>query len=110
MTSPVNSYSQSQALPDSVVPPGMAQSTPSGASSSTTSSGSPSASAPSSGEAVTLTAQAQSSADLLEAARAAAGVDLQAVQSLKTQLTSGAYQVPSENLAASIVAALTEIR
>jgi len=57
---------------------------------------------------VTLTPDAQTSADLLEAARAAAGVDHQAVQGLKAQIMSGTYDVPPENLAASIVAALTE--
>jgi flagellar biosynthesis anti-sigma factor FlgM len=62
----------------------------------------------SSGEAVTLTPDAQTSADLLEAARAASGIDTQAVQSLKAGIASGSYQVPPENLAASIVAALTE--
>jgi flagellar biosynthesis anti-sigma factor FlgM len=102
MTSPVNSFSPSQALPDPV--------TPSNTSSVSTSAGSPAGSAASSGEAVTLTPDAQTSAALLNAARAAAGVDLQAVQSLKAQIASSAYQVPPETLAASIVAALAEIR
>jgi flagellar biosynthesis anti-sigma factor FlgM len=113
MTSPISSYSQSQGLPDPIgssnasstaAPPGAS------ATSSGTSSGTPADAAARSGEAVTITPNAQSSADLLEAARAATGTDQQAVQSLKADILSGSYQVPPDNLAASIVAALAEIR
>ncbi len=110
MTSPVSSYSQNQGLSDPREPantsPGAA---PSGASSLPMDPGSAS-DAVQAGEAVTLTPDAQASADLLETARKASGIDQQAVQSLKAEITSGTYQVPPETLAASIVAALTETR
>jgi flagellar biosynthesis anti-sigma factor FlgM len=102
MTSRITSYSQSQALPDPKAPPV--------ASSPAASSGSPAGAAQSASEAVTLTPDAQTSTELLEAARAASGMDHQAVQALKAEIISGTYQVPPENLAASIVAALTETR
>jgi flagellar biosynthesis anti-sigma factor FlgM len=107
MTGPVTSFSQGQGLSD---PIGSTTTAPTSASSSTPSSGSPAGAAVAAGEAVTLTPEAQTSTDLLEAARAATGVDLQAVQSLKAQIMAGTYQVPPANLAASIVAALTEMR
>jgi flagellar biosynthesis anti-sigma factor FlgM len=105
MTNRIISYSQSQALSDPYGSPGA---TPPGASSVTSSAGA--SAAASSGEAVTLTPDAQTSTDLLEAARAASGIDQQAVQSLKAEITSGTYQVPLESLATSIVAALSETR
>jgi flagellar biosynthesis anti-sigma factor FlgM len=109
MTSPVSSYSRSPGLSDQIGSASTASAgTPPGAASLATSAASPPSAAAPSGEAVTLTPNAQTSADLLEAARAAAGVDHQAVQALKAEIASGTYQVPPENLAASIVAALTE--
>jgi flagellar biosynthesis anti-sigma factor FlgM len=99
MTSPISSYSQSSGLPDPIgSAAGAPAASPPGASSSRAGA------AAASGEAVTLTP------DLLEAARSAPGVDYQAVQSLKAEIASGTYQVPSENLAASIVAAFAETR
>ena len=110
MTSPVSSYSQPSGLSD---PIGSANAsvatTPAGAASPAASSGSRTG-AGFTGEAVTLTPDAQTSADLLEAARAASGIDHASVQSLKAEIISGTYQVPPENLAASIVAALSETR
>jgi flagellar biosynthesis anti-sigma factor FlgM len=105
MTSPISSYSQSSGLPDPIgSAAGAPAASPPGASSSRAGAPAPS------GEAVTLTPDAQTSTDLLEAARSAPGVDYQAVQSLKAEIASGTYQVPSENLAASIVAAFAETR
>jgi flagellar biosynthesis anti-sigma factor FlgM len=109
MTSPISSYSQSQGLPDPIGSSN-ASSTAAPPGASATSSGTPADAAARSGEAVTITPNAQSSADLLVAARAATGTDQQAVQSLKADILSGSYQVPPDNLAASIVAALAEIR
>jgi anti-sigma28 factor (negative regulator of flagellin synthesis) len=109
MTSPVSSYSQAPGLPDPIGSAGTAPAGPPlGEAPSVTSAGSPPGAAAPSGEAVTLTPDAQTSADLLEAARAAAGLDHQAVQGLKAEIMSGTYEGPAENLAASIVAALTE--
>ena len=109
MTNRIVPYSQSQALTDPYGSPGASPAaTPPGASAVTSSTGA-GAAAPS-GEAVTLTRDAQTSRNLLEAARAASGIDQQAVQSLKAEITSGAYQVPPENLATSIVTALSETR
>jgi anti-sigma28 factor (negative regulator of flagellin synthesis) len=102
MTTPVSSYSQSQALSDPIVPPSNAPATPPGGA------GSQAAAGASASEAVTLTPDAQTSAELLEAARAAAGIDEPAVQSLKANILSDTYQVPPENLAASIIAAMAE--
>jgi flagellar biosynthesis anti-sigma factor FlgM len=107
MTSPVTSYTQGQGLSDPIGSPNAA---PPAASSQNPSAGASADAASSSGEAVTLTSDAKTSTDLLEAARAATGVDLQAVQSLKAQIVAGSYQVPPANLAASILAALTETR
>jgi flagellar biosynthesis anti-sigma factor FlgM len=105
MTNPVSSYSPGQALSD---PIGSASAAPNAASSSTSPSGSPPDAPVSSGEAVTLTSDAKTSTDLLQAAREAAGIDLQAVQSLKAQIIAGTYQIPPAKLAASIIAALAE--
>jgi flagellar biosynthesis anti-sigma factor FlgM len=104
MTSSISSYSSG--------PAGSADSsslpTPPAASSVAPSSTSPADAAIGAGEAVTLTADARASTDLLEAARAADGVDYQAVQSTKDGIASGTYQVAPESLAASIIAALSE--
>ena len=105
MTSTVSSYS-----PGLSDPAGSANGFPQSSPSSTASAGSATDGAARSVEAVTLTPDAQNSSDLLEAARAASGVDHQAVQSLRSAIGSGAYNVPTERLAASIVAAMTEIR
>jgi flagellar biosynthesis anti-sigma factor FlgM len=109
MTSAVSSYSQTPGISDQVGSGTSSRTqTPSGAASSVTSAGSQPGAAAAAGDAVTLTPDAQTSADLLEAARAATGVDHQAVQGLKAQIMSGTYDVPAETLAASIVTALTE--
>ena len=109
MTSPVSSYFQSRSVPDTAGSFGAtAPATPPAASSLTRSPGS-TAAVPA-GEEVTLTPDAQTSADLLEAARTASGVDHNAVQSLRTQINAGTYEVPPETLAASILAAITETR
>ncbi len=109
MTSRITSYSQSEALTDAFASPGASPAaTPPGASSVTSSTGA--GATAHSGEAVTLTPDAQTSTELLEAARAAPDVDQQAVDSLKADIGSGTYQVPPKALATSIVVALTEIR
>jgi flagellar biosynthesis anti-sigma factor FlgM len=108
MTSPVSSYFHDHAQSDRTGSSSASRAVnPPGASAVAASSGS-TAAAPE-GEAVTLTQDAQTSTDLLEAARAAPGIDQQAVQSVKDAIGSGTYQVPPENLAASIVAALKEL-
>jgi negative regulator of flagellin synthesis FlgM len=101
MTSPISSFSPSRGSSDPIGSP--ASSPAAGASSSAD------AAAPSS-DTVTLTADAQTSTDFLEAARAASGVDEQAVQSLKADVQSGNYQVTAEKLAASIAAGAAETR
>ncbi len=104
MTSPISSYSSG--------PVGSANTsslaTPPGASSVALSSALSAGEAGTPGEAVTLTSDAQTSADLLEAARTAEGVNHQAVQSLRNGIASGTYQVPPETLAASIIVSLSE--
>ena len=109
MTSPISSFSQSHgsssAAGSSKAPsPVTAQDASLGTLPGT------SADAAGQGEAVTLTPDARTSTELLEAARAAEGSDQDAVQSLKSQIASSTYQVPPEKLAAAIVAALAEIR
>ena len=106
MTNRISSYSQTPPLPDRFTSPAA---TLPGASALTASAGSTAVTAPS-GEAVTLTPDAQTSTDLLEAARAAPDVDQQTVQSLKSEINSGTYQVPPERLAAAIIAAGVETR
>jgi flagellar biosynthesis anti-sigma factor FlgM len=108
MTTRIDSYSEGQALTDPFTSPGASPAASLPAVSSATSA-TGAATAPST-EAVTLTPEAQTSTDLLEAARAASGVDHQAVQSLKADISSGTYQVPPESLATTIVAALAELR
>ncbi|WP_419759410.1 flagellar biosynthesis anti-sigma factor FlgM [Acidisoma sp.] len=97
MTSPISSYLQSRSLPDTAL-------------SSVTKPPESTAAAVPAGEEVTLTSDAQISADLLEAARTASGVDHSAVESLKAQMGAGTYEVSPETLAASILAANTETR
>jgi flagellar biosynthesis anti-sigma factor FlgM len=113
MTSRITSYSQSQALADPPTPLGTSPGASPAAAPPSATSGTASAEAGAAGpsrEAVTLTPDAQTSTDLLEAARAAPDIDHQAVQSLKAQIASGTYQVPAESLATSIVVALAETR
>jgi flagellar biosynthesis anti-sigma factor FlgM len=61
------------------------------------------------GEAVTLSSDAQTTAQLLTAARNSDGIDQATVQSLKSQIQSGTYNVPPDKLATAIVTALNGI-
>ncbi len=104
MTSPISSYSQTQGLSNPSGPGSAApRPKPPGASPSAD------AAAPQ-GEAVTLTSGAQTSTQLLDAARAAAGIDNQTVQTLRAAIQADTYNVPPDTLATSIVAALTDIQ
>ena len=101
MTSPIHAFSPAQVSPD---PIGSVSGSPAAGASSSAATVAPMS------DTVTLTSDAQTSTDLLEAARAASGVDVQATQSLKAQVQTGNYQVPPDKLAASIAAAVAETR
>lgn len=62
------------------------------------------------GDAVTITDGARASAQLLDQARKADGIDHATVAKLKTAVQSQAYHVPAEQLASSIVAAAAELK
>jgi flagellar biosynthesis anti-sigma factor FlgM len=68
----------------------------------------PAAIAASSGEAVTLSADAQTTTQLLDAARASDGIDQAAVQQTQGAIQNGTYNVSPENLARAIFGALKE--
>jgi anti-sigma28 factor (negative regulator of flagellin synthesis) len=106
MTSPITSYSQAQGLAGSNGPGSAAPRTAPTAQDVSSSSNA----APSPVEAVTLTSGAQTSQQLLDAARAASGIDSQTVQNLRAAIQADLYNVPPETLATSIVAALSDIQ
>jgi hypothetical protein len=106
MTSPISAYSPAQALASPDAPGSPAPrpaSTTRDPASSTDGGTSPV-------EAVTLTSGAETSQQLLDAARAASGVDNQAVQNLRAAIQADVYGVPADTLATSIVTALSEIQ
>jgi flagellar biosynthesis anti-sigma factor FlgM len=59
-------------------------------------------------ESVTLSATAQSGAQLLAAAQGASGIDESAVATIRAQLANGSYNVSPENLAQAIATVLKE--
>lgn len=61
-------------------------------------------------DAVTITDSARASAQLLDQARAADGINQTAVAQLKTAIQSQTYHVPAEQLANAIVSAMAEIK
>jgi flagellar biosynthesis anti-sigma factor FlgM len=101
MSSSINALGQSQ-VPAEIPGQGEAAATAgaSGAAEST-----PSAI---SGEAVTLSADAQTTTQLLGAARNASGVNEQAVAQLRAAIQNGTYSVSPDTLARSISSALKE--
>lgn len=111
MTNRISSYTQTQGLAG---PNGSGSAAPrvqSGtATAATPASATPTATTAATSKSVTLTPHAQASAQLLDAARAATGVDGQAVQTLRTAIQTDTYNVPAENLATSILAALAEVQ
>jgi flagellar biosynthesis anti-sigma factor FlgM len=60
------------------------------------------------GEAVTLSSGAQITTQLLDAARAASGVDQNAVTQARTAIQSGSYNVSPQDLANAITTAFKE--
>ncbi len=62
------------------------------------------------GEAVTLSAAAQTSTQLLNAARDASGVNQAAVDKIRTALQGGNYNVAPQDLAHAIVTVLKELK
>jgi flagellar biosynthesis anti-sigma factor FlgM len=61
-------------------------------------------------DSVTLSAAAQSSAQLLNAAQNATGIDHAAVASIRAQLAAGSYNISPENLAQAIATVLKETK
>lgn len=59
-------------------------------------------------DSVTLSAAAQSGAQLLAAAQDASGIDHEAVAAIRAQLANGSYDVSPENLAQAIATVLKE--
>jgi flagellar biosynthesis anti-sigma factor FlgM len=70
----------------------------------------PQASAAPQTDSVTLSAAAQSGAQLLSAAQDATGIDHAAVASIRAQLANGSYNVSPENLAQAIATVLKETK
>jgi len=62
-----------------------------------------------SGEAVSVSADAQTMTQLLDGARSAGGVDQAAVQKLRSAVQGGTYNVSPETLARAIAGAFKEI-
>ncbi len=93
--------------------PGLAE--PQGSDRAAASASAPAPSAPLEGggaaesEAVTLSAGAQATTQLLDAAQQADGVDNQAVQSLSDAINSGSYGVSPEHLAQAMLNAQKEM-
>jgi len=61
-------------------------------------------------DSVTLSAAAQSGAQLLAAAQNATGIDHAAVANIRAQLANGSYNVSPENLAQAIATVLKETK
>jgi flagellar biosynthesis anti-sigma factor FlgM len=74
----------------------------------TADAGSNAASAAPQSEAVTISQAAQTTTQLLNAARGASGVDQAAVQQIRTALQNGSYNVAPEDLAQAIATVLKE--
>lgn len=61
-------------------------------------------------DSVTLSAAAQSGAQLLTAAQNASGINHEAVAAIRAQLANGSYNVSPENLAQAIATVLKETK
>lgn len=105
MTSRINSYPTSASLPATTE-----AAAPAVRSQARDAQPSAPAATASAGEAVTITDSARATAQLLDQARAADGIDHAAVNQLKTAVQSGSYTVPADTLAASITSALVEVK
>ena len=105
MTNRINAHPPSQTISAAADP-----ATPVVRSQSKDTQATPSASQTSASDSVTITDGARASAQLLDQARAADGVDHAAVAQLKTAIQSQTYHVPAEQLATSIVSAMAEIK
>jgi flagellar biosynthesis anti-sigma factor FlgM len=101
MTSSINALGQSQAAPDVAGQSDAAATTRAGTATE-------SASNESAGEAVTLSADAQTTTQLLGAARNSSGVNQQAVAQLRAAIQNGTYNVSPNMLARSISSAMKE--
>ena len=101
MTSSINGLGQGQVAPEIAGQ---------GDAAATTRAGGRCESAPSesAGEAVTLSADAQTTTQLLGAARNSSGVNDQAVAQLRTAIQNGTYNVSPDMLARSISSAMKE--
>lgn len=96
MTNPISSVSQTPPPSSASAPPGAPKS-----------NAQPSAAAPQ-GDSVTLSTDAQTSTQLLNAARDASGVNPQAVERIRTALQGGNYNVGPDELAQAIATVLKE--
>lgn len=103
MTNAISSYSSSPLVPE----PGTQAATGAAAKPSSSANA---AAATSSGEAVTISASAQATTQLLNAARDATGIDHTAVQQIRTALKNGTYNVAPEDLAHAIATVLKETK
>ncbi|HVE22010.1 MAG TPA: flagellar biosynthesis anti-sigma factor FlgM [Acidocella sp.] len=101
MTSSINALGQSQVAPEIAGQDDAVAVARTGAAAET-------AASESSGEAVTLSADAQTTTQLLDAARNSSGVNEQAVAQLRAAVQNGTYSVPPDTLARSIRSAMKE--
>lgn len=101
MTSSINAIGLSQVTPDIAGQGDAAAATRAAAAAE-------SAPSASTGEAVTLSADAQTTTQLLGAARNASGVNAQAVAQLRAAIMNGTFDVPPDTLARSISSAMKE--
>jgi negative regulator of flagellin synthesis FlgM len=104
MTSSINALGQNQVVPD-IAGQGEAAATTRAAAAAEAAESAPSES---SGEAVTLSADAQTTTQLLGAARNSSGVNAQAVAQLRAAIENGTYSVSADTLARSISSAMKE--
>ncbi len=101
MTSSINSLGQSPVAPEVAGQNGMSATSRTGAAADSAESTNP-------GEAVTLSADAQTTTQLLGASRSSSGIDQQAVAQLRTSIQNGTYNVSPDMLARSIASAVKE--
>lgn len=105
MSNPIHSYPTSGSLPavaDAAAPAArqQAQDLPAPAPQATGTAG----------EAVTITDGARATAQLLDHARAADGVDHAAVAKLRTAIHAGSYTVSADALASAITSAFSKVK
>lgn len=105
ITNRINANPPSEAIPSTTDGAGRVIRAP---SKDTLAPAAPSGSQIGASDTVTITDGARASAQILDQARAADGIDHAAVSKLRSAIQSQTYHVPAEQLATAIVAAIAE--